>query len=539
MALLDAYGRPVKTQALVETGTARPGMTGVRQVWAGSAASGLTPVKLASILSACDQGEHTDYVILAEEMEERDPHYASVLGTRKRAVSGVEPVVKAGGDDTQAQKIADAVREAITEHEGFADLVEDMLDGLGKGWSVVEIDWGRSAREWWPERFEHVEPRFIRFDRETLRIPRLLTDTALVEGEPFAPFKFLFHTPRLKSGIPLRGGLARLVAFTWMCKAFALKDWVSFAETYGLPLRLGRYGPEATREDVEKLFLAVANIGTDAAAVLPKSMEIEFQNAAGGASGDQLFENLARYLDEQTSKAVLGQTMASGIGTAIAGGAAAVWNAGAALIQSLWDGAVAKFNEFLSWVSGIPGRIVEAIGNIDLTSAIRWPSMPSFLGGAANTDLPPAQAEIVQRSEAAGWRRPDGSRALGGPVRPGFLYEINEQGQEFFMPDSPGRVIPAGMMETVQRISMGGIPATQREQAVVLNRVLDDVAKTLRNTRTVCRKCYVHPLVITGWQEGTLAPRITALDKRLRRPRAGLRRDEALVLRWLEQQDSA
>jgi len=94
-------------------------------------------------------------------------------------------------------------------------------------------------------------------------------------------------------------------------------------------------------------------------------------------------------------------------------------------------------------------------------------------------------------------------------------------------------------VQAAMALAETAVPATQREQAVVLNRVLDDVAKTLRNTRTVCRKCYVHPLVITGWQEGTLAPRITALDKRLRRPRAGLRRDEALVLRWLEQQDSA
>lgn len=38
-----------------------------------------------------------------------------------------------------------------------------------------------------------------------------------------------------------------------------------------------------------------------------------------------------------------------------------------------------------------------------------------------------------------------GARALGGPVRPGFVYEINEQGREFFMPDVPGRVLPANM----------------------------------------------------------------------------------------------
>ena len=317
-ALLDQWGRPVRVQALTQTGTARPGITSIRQVWTGSAAAGLTPVKLAGILAACDQGEHVQYVILAEEMEERDPHYASVLGTRKRAVSGVAPVVEAAGEDAQSQKIADAVREAIAEHESFAELVEDLLDGLGKGWGMVEINWGRSAREWWPESFEHVEPRFIRFDRATLRVPHLLTEDAPAEGEPLQPFKYAFHTPRLKSGIPLRGGLARLVAFTWMCKAFALKDWVSFAETYGLPLRLGRYGNEATAEDVEKLYQAVANIGTDAAAVLSESMKIEFVNAVAGTGGDRLFENLSRYLDEQTSKAVLGQTMTSDDGGSMA-----------------------------------------------------------------------------------------------------------------------------------------------------------------------------------------------------------------------------
>jgi phage gp29-like protein len=312
--LLDQYGRPVRMQALTEP-LARPGLTGIRQVWGGTTASGLTPHKLASILTACDQGDLVPYVTLAEEMEERDLHYASVLGTRKRAVSGVAPTVEAASDSARDKAIADAVRARIAEHAGFRDLVEDLLDGLGKGFSVVEVNWARSGREWWPDSFEHVDPRFIRFDRATLRVPHLLDDSAPVDGVPLTPFKFAFHTPRLKSGIPLRGGLARLVSFTWMCKAFALKDWVAFAELYGLPLRLGRYGPEATRDDVEKLFQAVANIGTDAAAVLPESMRIEFQAAATGAGGDKLFENLARYLDEQVSKGVLGQTMTSDNGS--------------------------------------------------------------------------------------------------------------------------------------------------------------------------------------------------------------------------------
>lgn len=317
MALLDAYGRPVRTRALTEP-AARPGVASIRQVWTGTAAAGLTPVKLARILSAADQGDGESYLVLAQEMEERDPHYASVLATRKRAVSGVAPSVTPASPSARDREIAEAVEARIAGHDEFPDLVEDLLDGLGKGFAVVEIDWETTARLWSPRHFHWVDPRFIRWDRDTLSVPHLLTDAAPVEGEALAPFKFMVHRPRLKSGIALRGGLARVAAFSWMCKAFALKDWVAFAETYGLPLRLGRYGPEATREDVEQLFRAVANIGTDAAAVLPRSMEIEFQNAAVGAGGDKLFENLARYLDEQTSKAVLGQTMTADNGSSMA-----------------------------------------------------------------------------------------------------------------------------------------------------------------------------------------------------------------------------
>ncbi|PTE15942.1 DUF935 domain-containing protein [Pseudogemmobacter blasticus] len=313
MAILDAYGRPIRLQRLTER-LAEAGLTGVRQIWHGSTASGLTPQRLASILSACDQGDLREFLTLAEEMEERDPHYMSVLGTRKRVVSGVTPIVKPGGDDAQSKKIAEAVRTELAEHEGLPDLIEDMLDALGKSYSVVEIDWDRSARLWTPGEFIYCDPRHFTFDRATGREIRLLDETAPVDGLPLEPAKFITHRSRIKSGLTFRGGLARVVAFSWMCKAYTLKDWIAFIETYGLPLRLGRYGPEATAEDVRKLFQAVANIGTDAAAVLPKSMEIDFENGPT-ATGTAIFESFARWADEQVSKAVLGQTMTADSGS--------------------------------------------------------------------------------------------------------------------------------------------------------------------------------------------------------------------------------
>ena len=313
--LLDAYGRPVRAAALTQE-VARPGMTGVRQAWTQGVAAGLTPAQLAGLLQSAADGEMGDYLALAEEMEERDPHYAGVLGVRKRVVSGVAPTVAAASDSAADHRIAEAVRAHVAEHDAWPGLVEDLLDALGKGFAVVEIDWARDARAWTPRGFLRRDPRWFSYDRETGRTLRLI-DEADPDGLALAPFKFIVHEPKLKSGLPLRGGLARLVAFSWICKAYTVKDWVAFIEAYGLPLRLGRYGPEATPDDVRILLGAVANIGTDAAAVLPKSMEIEFQEVADGAGAD-VFAALARWVDEQVSKAVLGQTMTADNGSSMA-----------------------------------------------------------------------------------------------------------------------------------------------------------------------------------------------------------------------------
>ncbi|MBL4801992.1 MAG: DUF935 family protein, partial [Emcibacter sp.] len=133
---------------------------------------------------------------------------------------------------------------------------------------------------------------------------------------PLEPFKFIYHTHKAKSGLPIRGGVARSVAWCWMFKNFGLKDWVIFAEVYGQPIRIGKYGPNASDKDKSILLRAVANIGTDAAAIIPDSMMIEFIKADQKGSSD-LYERLCNWLDQQMSKAVLGQTTTT---DAISGG---------------------------------------------------------------------------------------------------------------------------------------------------------------------------------------------------------------------------
>ncbi len=305
--LLDHLGRPVKT-AVLDKEVAAPRMGTARQVWnASSVASGLTPERLGRILRAATAGDLVSYLQLAEEMEEREPHYASVLGTRKRAVLGIVPTVEAASDSEDDLRIAAEVRRLVEAPE-FEDLCADLLDALGKGYSITEIMWNRKATPWRPRAYEHRDPSWFRFDQESGRVP-LLIDNDAPMGRELEPFKFAVHYPKLKTGVPARGGLARLAAWSYIFKNYATKDWMAFAETFGMPIRLGTYNASATEEDRNELFKAVANIGTDNAAVIPEGMKIEFEEAASGKGGENLFERLADWTDRQISKAVIGQTM--------------------------------------------------------------------------------------------------------------------------------------------------------------------------------------------------------------------------------------
>ena len=93
------------------------------------------------------------------------------------------------------------------------------------------------------------------------------------------------------------------------------------------------------------------------------------------------------------------------------------------------------------------------------------------------------------------------------------------------------------MVAAVALHEMG--PATSRREADRnIVRALDAVAERLGNTRTVCRKYYVHPSLLEAYHIGMTAP-IPSLEqpngRRGRLSAAALRRDEVAVLQFLQE----
>lgn len=305
--LVDRFGQPLDLSKLRGEHSA-PTVSGVRRIVSGHPAQGLTPERLTSLLREAENGSPMRYLELAEEMEEKDLHYLGVLGARKRAVAQLEITVEASSDAVADQKAADLVREWLKRDELESDLF-DILDAVGKGFSRTEIVWDLSAREWTPARLEWRDPRWFTFDPIDGRTPLLVDGGASgnPHGAPLPAFKYICHDHKAKSGLPIRGGLARAAAWSYLFKNWLVKDWVSFAEIFGMPIRVGKYGPGETEENIRRLASAVADIGADAAAVIPQSMMMEFISGAQTGSVD-LYERACEYFDKQVSKATLGQT---------------------------------------------------------------------------------------------------------------------------------------------------------------------------------------------------------------------------------------
>ncbi len=222
--------------------------------------------------------------------------------------------VKAASDDPEDVKIADTIRDWL-ERDELTDELFHILDAIGKGYSFTEIIWDSSEGHRQPVELKRRDPRHFRFMRHDLETPVLIDEYG--QEQPLEPFHFIYGQIAAKSGLPLRSGLARVAAWAWMFKAFTQRDWAIFTQTYGQPLRVGKWHQGATEEDKNTLFRAVANIAGDCAAIIPNTMELEFVESKNVSSSSDHYEKRANWFDRQVSKAVLGQTATT---DAIAGG---------------------------------------------------------------------------------------------------------------------------------------------------------------------------------------------------------------------------
>lgn len=284
-----------------------------RSVWGDfSLLQNLNPRALANILNDIKSGYvPREYLEIASDIELRDPHYRSVLNTRKLAVTSLDIKIIPASKEDKDIEIAHTVERDIVKNEtaGIYSLMFDMLDAIAKGFSVNEIIWKSENGSWLPKEYKYRSALFFRY--ETLGEKLKLIDPYSQELYDLPENKFIIHEPKNHTGVQILSGLAIPALFYFLLKYYDITSWAAFIDRFGYPLRLGKYAAKSTEEDIETLRRAVASIGSDFGAVIPESAMLEIIESKTAQSVSDTYEKLADFVNKEISKLVLGQTMTS------------------------------------------------------------------------------------------------------------------------------------------------------------------------------------------------------------------------------------
>lgn len=284
-----------------------PRIATIRREFAEHPSSGLTPATLGTILREAEQGNLLSQCYLAEDIEEKDGHIQAELFKRKMAITSVdwsiEPPTKAS---TQEQKDAADIEQMLRDVDNWQPTIFDMSDAILKGFSNVEYCW-TSYNNWRiPHCMEHRPATWFQLKQDDQSKIVLRNDSGM--GEPLQTFNWIQHKHKAKSGYPARQGLIRQLAWPFIFKNYSVRDLAEFLEIYGIPNKIGKYPSGATPEEKSRLLQAVMSIGHNAGGIIPKGMEIEFNEAAKGGGADP-FTVMMSWCERTQSKVLLGQTL--------------------------------------------------------------------------------------------------------------------------------------------------------------------------------------------------------------------------------------
>ena len=267
----------------------------------------LTPAEILVMLTDAESGDMGPLQRLFEFMRERDTELDTHLRTRSLSVLNLPREVIAADDSSEAMKLAEEVEVALAAIPNFTEALGDVLDAVGKGFSVVEIEWETSESEWRPARLIYRPQRWyeVGADGETILLK------GVTESFELNPLNYIIAKMKARSGFLAGTSLLRACLRPFIVRFYGWKDWVQFAEIFGTPWRVGTLPPD-TLYDSElgrTMWQMIVGMGNNAAALIPDGARVEAQFP--GVGGGELYERMLDMAAREMAKAVLGQTLTS------------------------------------------------------------------------------------------------------------------------------------------------------------------------------------------------------------------------------------
>jgi len=270
---------------------------------------GLTPQKVVQCYRQAECGWPERQVDLFEDIIENDGHLRSVIEARTLAVAGKPWSVMPGGNEPIDIAAAQILNDAL-EETNFGEAIGAVLGARYYGYSATEIRWEDVGGDVVPTWFVPIPFRRIRFDDQDQ--PRIVNGMNGFETEALEPGKWIYarNTGPLTS-VTARSGLMRTATWFALWKRWSWRDWVIYAEKFGIPLVIGRYQADSGSTDADKAALEdiVSDIGEAGSAVMSDKTEVEIREAQRGGDSNGLHINIVKESNNEISKLITGSTL--------------------------------------------------------------------------------------------------------------------------------------------------------------------------------------------------------------------------------------
>ena len=261
---------------------------------------------------------------LYRDLEEKDGQVSSALETRKDGVLRRERKVVAASSSAEDERRADFAREVLAAIPHFENILYELLDAVGYGFTVAEILWEQDGSDifirdikarpqelfgFGPAGKPQIGP--LQFAGGLARRPVPSgVEGSLGEGGSLPFHKFLVNSFRPRHGNRRGRPLLRRVFWPSWFKRQDLKFWLKFIEK-GSGSVVVRYPQGATDQDKQRALEAAEAINTETAVAIPENFQIVSELLQAARAGDaSVFLSLADQLcNNEIARVILGQTL--------------------------------------------------------------------------------------------------------------------------------------------------------------------------------------------------------------------------------------
>ena len=302
-----------------------------------------------------------------------DPHVFACVQSRKAGVLSLEWAINRGSEEKD--KIAEEIENLLVNLD-IHKLISDILDATQFGFQPLEIMWKRDkSGHVMPERVVAKPPEWFCFDDDNTLKFRTKEN---FYGEELPNKKFLLVQNNPSYNNPYGERTLSRVFWNVTFKKGGMKFWVVFTEKYGMPHLIGKHPRGASKAETDSLADMLEEMVQDAIAVIPDDSSVEIQEASKSSSAE-IYEKLIDKMNSEISKAILGQTLTTEIGSS---GSYAAANTHMQVRQDIIDSdkklVETAINQLITWICefnypniDVPVFELYAPEDVDLTLAQR------------------------------------------------------------------------------------------------------------------------------------------------------------------------